>query len=98
MRPRKPNEQTLKEILKDFFTVYKLNTGLNEARIKTLWEEMMGKTIAKHTDKLVAKKGVLYLKISSAPLKQELFFRREIIIERINTRLGEPFLKEIVFT
>ncbi len=97
MQYRKSNEQSLKDILKDFFTVYKLNNKVNDARIQTCWEAVMGKTIAKHTDNLFAKNGILYLRIDSSSLKQELFFRREKIIERINEHLGEPYLKEVVF-
>ncbi|OWY21069.1 DUF721 domain-containing protein [Sphingobacteriales bacterium UPWRP_1] len=97
MSSRNHNEQTLKEALREFFTLFQLNTKMNNARVQTCWEEVMGKTIAHQTGNLQVKNGVLYLSITSAPLKQELYFNREKIVQRLNERIGEEHIKEVVF-
>lgn len=97
MSIRNHNEQTLKEALREFFTLFQLNTKMNNARVQTYWEEVMGKTIARHTGNLQVKNGVLYLSITSAPLKQELYYNREKIIQLMNKRIGEEHIKEVVF-
>ena len=56
-------------------SIYKTN---NKFSIDN-WEKMMGKTIAKHTTGLYIKQGILYVRINSASLKQEMF----LILNRI---------------
>lgn len=96
MKPRKNNEQTLKEAMQDFFNLFQLNTRLNDARVLAYWEEVMGKTIAKHTTNLYISKGILYLSIDSGPLKQELFYGRQKIQELMNERIGQDHITEVV--
>lgn len=96
MKPLKNNEQTLKEAMQDFFNLFQLNTRLNDARVLAYWEEVMGKTIAKHTTNLYIKNGVLYLSIDSGPLKQELFYGRQKIQELMNERIGQDHITEVV--
>lgn len=93
---RKKNDQLLGDVLSDFLAENRLKAPLNEARIRSLWEEMMGKTISTYTSNLSVRKGTLYLTIISAPLKQELAFAKDKIRSVLNERLGEDFVKEVV--
>jgi predicted nucleic acid-binding Zn ribbon protein len=65
-------------------------------RIEEVWEELMGKTIAKYTDKIQIINHTLYISSSVAPLKNELLYQKEKIIERINEALGEKLVKDVV--
>lgn len=93
---RKKNENTLQEVLQAFITDNKLKTPLNETRVKSLWEKLMGPTIATYTSQISIKKGSLHLTILSAPLRQELLFSKEKIIRIINAELQEDFIKEVI--
>jgi hypothetical protein len=64
--------------------------------VKSLWEQLMGKTISTYTANLSVRKNVLYLTILSAPLKHELTFAREKIKTLLNEELGEEFIKDVV--
>ena len=75
---------------------YKLSTRLNEVRIKSLWADIMGKTISTYTTELEVHRQTLYVTILSAPLRQELSYARETIRQRMNEALGEDFLKDVV--
>ena len=90
------NDQTLSEALNLFLQEHKLKPQLNETRIKSLWEQLMGKTIATYTSNIAVRKGTLYLTILSAPLRQELSFSKEKILTLLNDELGEDFVKEVV--
>ena len=65
-------------------------------RIEDIWEELMGKTISKYTDKIQVINSTLFISTSVAPLKNELIYQKEAIKERVNEALGEKLVKEVV--
>ena len=56
----------------------------------------MGKTIAKYTDKIKIVNQTLFIESQVAPLKNELMYQKDKIIERVNEALGETVIKEVV--
>ena len=92
---RRKNESTIKEAIQELLDAYRLRAGLNQVEIKKIWEEMMGPYIAKETEKLKLEKGVLHIKVKSAPLKHELMMMKSKIIEKINTELKRELIKEV---
>ena len=53
------------------------------------WEHIMGKTIASRTSKLFFKDNVLYIKLTSAPLKHEMQTAKVQILGIIEKELGQ---------
>lgn len=82
--------------MQEMIREYRLGPQLNESRIKTLWHQLMGKTISTYTSNIQVRKNVLYLTILSAPLKHELSFAKEKILTLLNEELGEDYLKEVI--
>ncbi len=93
---KKDNEQTLKEAINKLLETYKLQDKLEEVEIINCWNRLMGEPISKYTEKIFVRKKCLYLKINSAPLKQELFYAREQIRDRLNEELGTDALEMVV--
>ena len=93
---RKAEEQSLKDVLQKMLEVYKLKGKLNQSRIKSLWVELMGPAIVKHTTEVKVFRERLYVTIDSAALRQELYLGRGKILELFNKELGEQFLKEVI--
>ena len=56
----------------------------------------MGKTIAKYTDKIEIINSTLFISSTVAPLKNELLYQKEKIIERVKEALGEKVITEVV--
>ena len=56
----------------------------------------MGKTIASYTDKLEIIGETLFINTAVGPLKQELAFQKEKIIERVNEAMGERVIKSVI--
>lgn len=73
-----------------------MKTGLQAVKLETAWEEIMGKTIARYTDKLQINQSTLYITTSVAPLKNELMYQKDNIIRRVNEALGENVIREVV--
>jgi hypothetical protein len=89
-------EISLQEAIKQFLQKSRLKNGIQALRIEDVWEEVMGKTVAKYTDKIQIINTTLFISTNIAPLKNELLFQKEKIIERVNEALGEKVIKEVV--
>jgi hypothetical protein len=86
----------LGDALKQFLDKSKLKNGIRSAQIESVWADIMGKTIAKHTDKIDIINQTLFIQTAVGPLKEELVYQKEKIIERINEVMGENVIKQIV--
>jgi hypothetical protein len=89
-------EYSIAEALKQFLNQSRLKGDIQAFQIEEAWEKIMGKTIAKYTEKIQIHGRTLYINTSVAPLKQELSYQKEKIIQRVNEALGEKVIKEVV--
>ena len=65
-------------------------------QITDVWEQIMGATIAKYTESIQISNKTLFITTSVAPLRNELVFQKEKIIQRVNEALGEQIINEVV--
>lgn len=90
------NEITLKDALDRFIDGNKLRSKLNEQTLIASWQELVGKHIYSQTRDMFLKNDKLFIKIESSVIRQELSFIKTRLIQVINRRFGEGFIKEIV--
>ncbi|HNY08123.1 MAG TPA: DUF721 domain-containing protein [Bacteroidales bacterium] len=91
------NEQSLKEVILELLKAYKLDDKMSETRIIASWEAVVGKVIAKHTQKLFINKKILFVTLDSAALREELSYARQKLIKALNKKVGLEVIKDIVF-
>ena len=89
-------EISMAEALQQFLKKSKLKTGIQAMQIEDVWEKIMGKTVAKYTDKLQIVGSTLFVNTVLSPLKNELLYQKEKIIEMVNLELGEKIIKDVV--
>lgn len=89
-------EFTIGQALELFLRQNRLKGTMMSFQIVDVWEEIMGKTIAKYTDKIQLINHTLFITTHVAPLKNELLFQKETIIQRVNEKLGANAVKEVV--
>lgn len=89
-------EVSIGEALKQFLKGSKLKSGVQAIQVEEAWEKIMGKTIARYTDKIEIINGTLFITTAVGPLKNELLYQKEKIKERVNEALGEKAIKEVV--
>lgn len=89
-------EISLQDAIQQFLQKSRLKSGIQALRIEEIWEQVMGKTIAKYTDKIQIINHTLYITSSVAPLKNELLYQKEKIIERVNDALGEKLVRDVI--
>jgi predicted nucleic acid-binding Zn ribbon protein len=76
---------------------YKLDSRYTATVIKASWEKIMGKPIASRTSQISLKNGKLRVRLTSAPLKNELNMSKSKILELIEKEFGKGVVKEIIF-
>lgn len=89
-------EISLQDAMKAFLKTSRLKSGIQAFQIEQVWETIMGKTIAKYTDKIEIVGATLFISSSVAPLKNELLYQKELIIQKVNEALGEKIINKIV--
>lgn len=91
-------EISLGDAMKAFINKSRLKNGIRALQIEEVWEQLMGKTIAKYTDKIQIINQTLFIKTSVGPLKQELLYQKNAIIDRVNEVMGEKVIHEVVIS
>jgi hypothetical protein len=90
------SEFSMQDAIKQFLQQSRIKTGIQAFQIEDAWEQIMGKTIAKYTEKIQIINKTLFINTSVAPLKNELLYQKDKIIERVNEALGEKVINEVV--
>ena len=93
---RKSNELNMKAAIEQLLDTYKLSDQFLAEKIKSNWPELVGKVIANRTDEISIRQQKLYLKVSSASLRQELIMMKTNLIDNINEYAGKKLINEIV--
>lgn len=94
---KKSNEILLKDAIEAFLKENNLETKLNETRLIGAWEEITGKLVARHTLQMNVKDRVLYVKVDSAALREELSYQRSKLMKKLNKAAGIEAIDDIVF-
>ena len=89
-------EKPLGELIDKLLETYNLSGKRSEVNLAQNWSEVVGTMIASHTSKIQLVDDKLYVTISSAPLKNELNYLKETLIQKVNTYLGKDQVKDII--
>lgn len=93
---QKEGESTLREALGEFTKSKKIKKGYKQLLLQKFWEKKMGEMINSYTEKLYVRGDILYVTISSSPLKQELDLGRDKIITMIEKEFGKDYISKLV--
>ena len=89
-------EYSIGDAIEKFLEQSRIRGSIQALQIGDVWEEIMGKTIARYTEEIKIINDTLFITTHVAPLKQELVFQKEKIKLRVNEALGKKVIKEIV--
>lgn len=72
---------------------------LKEAQAVSRWEQAVGPIIAKHTQALSVKRGILYVEVDHPIWRSEMHYRKDQILQILNeaAEKGEAPLKDLFF-
>jgi exoribonuclease II len=89
-------EHSIQDAIKQFLRGSKIRGTIQAMQIEEVWEQLMGKTIARYTDKIQIFGNKLIITTHVAPLKQELIYQKEKIKQRVNEALKENIIQEVI--
>lgn len=89
-------QYSLGDAIKQFLKQSRLKGDIQALQIGEVWEQVMGKTIARYTENIKVINRTLFVTTTVAPLKQELSFQKEKIKLRLNEALGERVIDEVI--
>lgn len=97
MVKRLANNQTIKEVIEELIAAYRIGDKLNQTKVIGLWDSVVGKMIARETTHLYIKNRILYVKLNSPALREELGYARTKLIKSLNKAAGSEVIDDIAF-
>ena len=80
----------LSDLIREYIQASKLTAGLNTQRIFAAWDACSG--AGPFTLRRYFRGGTLYITLNSSVIRNQLYFQRDVLVEKINARLAEDEL------
>lgn len=93
---RRTKTQPIGEVLQEFFERPYVARKLAEGHMPDYWREVVGERIAMFTHEVQYVNGVVYVRMASSAARQEVFYRRDILVQQLNERAGQQLVKTII--
>jgi Dna[CI] antecedent, DciA len=90
------NQQSLSSLLKGIFRDESSRQMYFQTKIERAWQKQMGTTVNRHTQEITLRNKILYIKITSSSLKQELLYAKDTIIDFANKICEEECVSQVV--
>jgi len=94
---RKADTSTVGDAMRELLDAYQLKAKYEQTQLINSWGKLMGAPIARRTDKIFVNDRKLYVKISSASLKQELNLSKSKILSLFMREFGEVVVYDVIF-
>jgi predicted nucleic acid-binding Zn ribbon protein len=89
--------QLLHSILEDTLRALEIDVQLKTYSILGAWGEIVGESVAEHSQPRSIRNRILFLDVSHSTWMQQLQFLKPTLLEKVNNFLGEPLIQDIRF-
>ncbi|MGV1012490.1 MAG: DUF721 domain-containing protein [Flavobacterium sp.] len=96
MAKRQSNESSISDVLQQFIQQNRLEAGMDKIDVEQAWKNLMGNGVNSYTQEVILKGSTLYVKLTSAVLREELGYGKQKIITMLNEELRKEVVKDIV--
>ena len=86
----------LGDLIKEFYEQRRGPDYLDEIKLINSWPKVVGPFIASHTIDLSIKNQVLFVRVDSDALRNELSYSKSLLMKNLNEIVGKEIVKEIV--
>lgn len=93
---RRTKTQTIGELLEEFFKRPYVAAKIAEGRMPEYWRKIVGEVTARHTREVKLENHILYVSVDSSVVRQELFYRRDHLMQLLNERAGHHLINAII--
>lgn len=94
---KRTNAETVGQIIQHYLKTEKLDTKIYELQVAELWADVVGSGVNRYTVNRYVKDGCLFVRLSSATLRNELMLGRSVLVKRLNEAVGREVIKDIIF-
>ncbi|MCY3772883.1 MAG: DUF721 domain-containing protein [Gemmatimonadetes bacterium] len=95
---RKNKTTTLGDALGKLVRSLGMEGRLEEQQAVDRWAQVVGDRIALHARAVFFEGGKLVVEVDSAAWRQELFYMKQEILNRLDRSFGKPLVQDIIFT
>ena len=95
---RKKEAISLGDALERLLKSLKMQGKLEEHQAVARWPEVVGDRIAQHARAVFFDNGKLIVEVDSAAWRQELFYMKQEILDRLDRSFGKALVQDIIFT
>ena len=92
---KRQNTERIDVVIRQFLQQNGLEKPFLEHKLIEKWPQIMGPLVQKYTGKINIKDGTLYVHITSAALRQELFIARHELIQKLNNEMNAQVISDI---
>ena len=89
--------RSIQELLPQILRHEGLETPLQQQRLVSAWDEVVGKRIAQYTGERFIKNQTLFVKVLSPALRADLTMGRSLLVKRLNEKAGGQVIFDIKF-
>ena len=93
---RGDNNRKIGDIISKLMKNPKLSERLDHLDAIDIWEGIIGPPLSKYITDQRIYKGVLYIKLKSSVVRNELSYKKTEFIKRINQEIGKELITDIV--
>ena len=86
----------LGELIKEFYEQHRGLDYIDKVKAVNSWPKVVGPFIASHTIDLSVKNHVLFVRVDSDALRNELSYSKSLLLKNLNEIVGKELLNEIV--
>jgi len=84
-------------VLEQSLKRFDLSSRLSEYGVWPIWNNVVGPTVARNAQPEKIRNGILFVKVTSPVWMQQLQYMKDLIVEKLNQRLGNARVKKIFF-
>jgi predicted nucleic acid-binding Zn ribbon protein len=94
---RSSRPEPIGKILKKSLKGLHIDRRIKEESIVLNWSRLVGERIASRANPLKIRDSILFVRVESAPWRNELFFMKRKIMEELNQSVKDNVIRDIVF-
>lgn len=89
------NPTPIAQLIKAFAKIYNKQHVLDEVQAVNIWKSLVSEEILAQTQKVEMKNGILFVKVNSPALKNNLRLQSDEFRQKINTELSKEVVKTV---
>ena len=96
IKKRNSKEEKIDKVLDKFITQFGYEKRFKEHEVIEVFSEIMGPFLMKKVKSVYVNQNKLFLQLTSAPFKEEIKMQKTVLVQQINKKLNNDFLKDVV--